>query len=202
MKSFVIIIFLFAGIISFSQENYSKDNVLEFQKEINQDYSDTEKSPLLEENLATFESLDFFEPNQKFFIKAKFIRTPDEKSFKMPSSGKIEQMYVKYAELHFSIDGKDFKLDVFQNIQLSKIPLYKNSLFLPFTDLTSGVSTYGGGRYIDLEIPESDEIYLDFNKAYHPYCAYNPKYSCPIPPEQNDLDIEIKAGVKLGESRK
>ena len=70
-------------------------------------------------------------------------------------------------------------------------------MFLPFTDLTNGEETYEGGRYIELEIPDKNYIVIDFNKAYNPYCAYNYIYSCPIPPEENDLKIEIKAGVKL-----
>jgi len=70
-------------------------------------------------------------------------------------------------------------------------------LFLPFTDLTNGTVSYGGGRYIDLKIPEEeDAIVIDFNTAYNPYCAYSPRYSCPIPPEENHLEIEIPVGVK------
>lgn len=56
--------------------------------------------------------------------------------------------------------------------------------------------TYGGGRYIDLNIPAGKTIIIDFNKAYSPSCAYNYNYSCPIPPKENDLDIAITAGVK------
>ena len=73
---------------------------------------------------------------------------------------------------------------------------FKKHLFLPFTDLTSGVESYGGGRYIDLEATDKDTMIVDFNQAYNPYCAYNEKYSCPIVPEENDLKVEIKAGVK------
>ncbi|WP_321538818.1 DUF1684 domain-containing protein [Flavobacterium piscinae] len=69
-------------------------------------------------------------------------------------------------------------------------------MFLPFTDLTSGIESYGGGRYIDLKIQEGKIWTIDFNQAYNPYCAYNEKYSCPIVPEENDLKVEIKAGVK------
>jgi uncharacterized protein (DUF1684 family) len=69
-------------------------------------------------------------------------------------------------------------------------------LFLPFTDLTSGVESYGGGRYIDMEVQKGNTWTIDFNKGYNPYCAYNEKYSCPIPPAENDLKVEVKAGVK------
>jgi len=75
---------------------------------------------------------------------------------------------------------------------------YEALLFLPFNDTTNGADSYGGGRYIDLKIPseESKTIRIDFNKSYNPYCAYNAKYSCPIPPKENDLPIAILAGVK------
>ena len=106
-------------------------------------------------------------------------------------------MYVKYAELRFTLLGKTCKLDVFQSLDLAKIDEYKDSLFLPFTDLTSGNGSYGGGRYVDLRIPLGDSVTIDFNTAYNPYCAYNHDYSCPIPPKQNDLQVEVKAGVKI-----
>jgi len=197
MKTFWTVLFLFLGIVGFGQEQFSKKTVKKFQKEMNEYYANSEKSPLIKEDLEVFKSLDFFKPNKKYFVKAIFIRTPDEKPFEMSTSTDRKPLYVKYGEVHFTIDGKKLTLDVFQNVEMSRMPLYKNSLFLPFTDLTSGVTTYGGGRYLDLTIPETDVMYIDFNQAYNPYCAYNYKYSCPIPPPQNDLNVEINAGVKL-----
>ncbi|MBZ0243452.1 MAG: DUF1684 domain-containing protein, partial [Bacteroidales bacterium] len=84
----------------------------------------------------------------------------------------------------------------FQNLDiLEKNPDYKG-LFVPFKDKTNGKISYGGGRYLDIEIPESAQLILDFNNAYNPYCAYNSKWSCPIPPYENHLKISICAGVK------
>ena len=182
--------------ISFGQNAFVKDSVIAFQDQINSEYADAKQSPLLEKDLKNFDSLDFYPISEKFFVLAKFMRTPDEKPFEMPTTTARKPMYVKYGEAHFSIDGKLFKLNIYQSQDLKKIEKYKNSLFLPFTDLTSGVDSYGGGRYVDLKIPEADVIAIDFNTAYNPYCAYNHKYSCPIPPQENDLEIEIKAGVK------
>ena len=71
-----------------------------------------------------------------------------------------------------------------------------NELFLPFLDDTNGMSSYGGGRYLDLQIPTSDSLWLDFNRAYNPYCAYNERYSCPIVPRDNYIPIRVTAGVK------
>jgi uncharacterized protein (DUF1684 family) len=68
--------------------------------------------------------------------------------------------------------------------------------FLPFTDETNGMESYGGGRYIDLNVPKGNKLIIDFNSAYNPYCAYNDKYSCPIVPRENYLKTRIEAGVK------
>ncbi|SDS04431.1 DUF1684 domain-containing protein [Gramella sp. MAR_2010_147] len=168
----------------------------EFQKELNKEYADPEESPLEEKDLKEFNGLEFFEVNSEYIVKADFVRTPAESPFAMKTSTERMPVYVKYGELYFTYKGKDFKLNLYQNQELTQDPEYFDYLFLPFTDLTNGESTYAGGRYIDFRIPESREVYIDFNKAYNPYCAYSGKYSCPIPPKENDLDVEIFAGVK------
>jgi uncharacterized protein (DUF1684 family) len=74
---------------------------------------------------------------------------------------------------------------------------YRNLLFLPFTDRTTGKESYDGGRYIDLDMSsiQNNEVVIDFNKAYNPYCAYvSGRYSCPIPPAENRLAVAVKAG--------
>ncbi len=76
-------------------------------------------------------------------------------------------------------------------------PKYKEYLFMPFKDPTNGVSTYGGGRYLDIKKPDSDRILIDFNKSYNPYCAYSEEYNCPIVPTENTVHSEIRAGVRL-----
>ena len=189
---FLLSIFFFPLYVS---AQCSEDSVVAFQKQINSEYADPKETPLKENDLAAFKALHFFPTDLKYCVTAKFVRTPNEKPFAMPTSGERKPLYVKYGEVFFVINGKDLKLNIYQSIDLAKTEKYKNHLFLPFTDLTSGIQCYGGGRYIDLEIPTNDIIVIDFNKAYNPYCAYNEKYSCPIPPRANDLDIEILAGV-------
>ena len=190
---FYLFIFLFSMSID---AQCNADSVLAFQKQINSEYADPKESPLKENDLKVFKSLDFYPSNLNFCAEAKFVRTPNEKPFLMPTTGKRTPSYVKFGEVYFSINGKQCKLNIYQNIELAKTEKYKEHLFLPFTDLTSGMESYGGGRYIDLEIPKGETMTIDFNKAYNPYCAYNEKYSCPIPPKENDLDVEIVAGVK------
>ena len=106
-------------------------------------------------------------------------------------------IYQRVGYLHFKIEDNDYSLSVFRNLDLSKKKEFKNYLFIPFKDFTNGVETYGGGRYLDIDKPvKKGDWIIDFNKAYNPYCAYSYKYSCPIPPEENFLEVEIKAGVK------
>ncbi|OEY73843.1 hypothetical protein APR40_07510 [Salegentibacter salarius] len=171
-------------------------SVEEFQRDMNEKFSDPERTPLSKDDLAKFKNLHFFEIDSAFQVKAYFLRTPAEAPFKMQTTTNRKPVYVKYGELYFSIKGKDFKLNVFQNQELISDPEYYNYLFLPFTDLTNGETTYSGGRYLDLRIPEGDSIFLNFNKAYNPYCAYNADFSCPIVPAENNLQIAVKAGVK------
>ncbi|WP_188050704.1 DUF1684 domain-containing protein [Flavobacterium sp. GP15] len=182
--------------IGFSQEKFDINAVTKFQEELNAEYADAKTSPLMPEDLATFKTLDFFPANEKFFVVAKFVRTKKEKPFEMKTSTDRKPMYVKYGVVYFTIDGANFNLNVYKNIALSQQEKYKDHLFLPFSDLTCGNESYIGGKYIDLKIPKGKKLVIDFNTSYNPYCAYNHKYSCPIVPLENDLNIEIKAGVK------
>jgi len=179
-----------------AQSNFDVNAVLEFQKELNRHYADSTESPLTKEDLKTFKSLDFYTIDSTFRVVAKFVRTKKEKAFEMPTSTERKPLYVKYGELHFELKGEKCILNVYQNVAFSKIKKYKKDLFLPFTDLTSGVESYGGGKYLDLKIPKKKTLIVDFNLSYNPYCAYNYKFSCPIPPKENDLKVEVKAGVK------
>jgi hypothetical protein len=174
----------------------SQETAAEFQTNLNKEFANREESPLTDEDFKIFQSLDFYPIDEKFIVEAKFVRTPKEKVFKMKTSTTRLPEYKKYGELFFQIDGKSFKLNVYQNIELSKKEGYEDYLFLPFSDLTCGKESYIGGRYIDMRIPKTNTVTIDFNKAYNPYCAYNHKYSCPIVPLENDLPIEILAGVK------
>ena len=196
MRTLFTLLLLIQLNFGFGQSKFDASAVAKFQKELNAEYADAKTSPLTAEDLAEFKTLDFYPIAEKFFVTAKFVRTKKEKPFEMKTSTERKPMYVKYGELFFTIDGLDFKLNVYKNIELSKKKGYEDHLFLPFSDLTCGTESYLGGKYIDLKIPKGNAIAIDFNISYNPYCAYNHKYSCPIVPLENDLNIEIKAGVK------
>jgi len=176
--------------------NAFEKDVLKFQNEQNEELKDPETSPLPDRFRKYFESLDFFKANVNYKVEAKFVRTPEAIPFLMPTTTDRKSKEVVYGVLHFSLKGETYQLEVYQNEELMLEEGYEDYLFLPFTDLTNGEETYTGGRYIDLRIPDSTMITLDFNKAYNPLCVYNKKYSCPIVPKVNHLNTSILAGVK------
>mgnify|MGYP005614599807 FL=1 len=196
MKKVVALLMMMQFGFGFAQAQFDLASVEKFQKELNAEYADAKTSPLLPEDLKEFKILDFYPANDQFFVVAQFIRSENEQPFEMKTTTARKPVYVKYGEAHFSIDGQFFKLNIYRNIELSKKEQYKDYLFLPFSDLTCGNESYIGGKYIDMKIPQGDTIVIDFNRSYNPYCAYNPKYSCPKVPLENDLKIEIRAGAK------
>ncbi|MDT0293140.1 DUF1684 domain-containing protein [Mesonia ostreae] len=191
---FIISFFLIVSFQSvFSQ---SVQEAKAFHEKLNKEFKDRETSPLKEKDRKNFKQLAVFEVDSNYIISAAFKRTPYEKPFFMPTTTERKSMYVKYGEVSFTLEGKKIVLEVYQNQRLKTQKKYEDYLFIPFNDLTNGVSTYGGGRYLDLKIPKGNRMMLDFNQAYNPYCAYNETYSCPIPPEQNFIELEMEAGVK------
>lgn len=168
----------------------------EWQKEMNAEYKDASTSPLKKKDRSDFKSLDFFKFDSTYVVTATLKRTPNTEWFKMKTTTSRESEERIFGILTFQLKEKTFSLNVYQGKELMKDEDFKDYLFLPFLDNTNGDTTYGGGRNIDLRIPEGDTIEIDFNKAYNPYCAYNERYSCPIVPRENYLDTKIEAGVK------
>ncbi|MGB5205311.1 DUF1684 domain-containing protein [Eudoraea sp.] len=183
-----------SGIASDNSEMVKE--ILLFQKELNEEFKNPETSPLPDRYRKDFEGLDFFQPDTSFRVIASLERTVDAIPFMMPTTTDRLSEEVVFGLVNFTIKGKNYSLEVYQNLELMETAEYEDYLFLPFLDNTNGEETYAGGRYLDLAIPEGNSIILDFNRAYNPYCAYNKKYSCPIVPKRNNLDTKIKAGVK------
>ena len=191
-----LIVLLFTNCTS-NKTSY-EDEIAQFQYEMNTHYADAATSPLTEEDQKTFKTLEFFDIDKKYRVEAEFELTPDTPIFEMPTTTERLPLYRKYGIAHFTLDGQKLELSIYQNQKLMTSFEYANLLFLPFNDRTNGTTSYAGGRFIDLEIPQNGttKIVIDFNKGYNPYCAYNKKYSCPIPPAENNLPVAIPAGVK------
>lgn len=158
--------------------------------------------PIPEDRKATFLPLSYYPVDPTYSVPAQFRPVTTERSAPQPgrprqsevvmlptSSGTVEEAR-RAGELEFMLDGRPQKLTAFASGEAGR-------LFVPFRDLTSGTETYGAGRYVNLE-PSPTGVYdLDFNKAYNPYCYYNPTYTCPYPPTENRLDVQVRAGETI-----
>lgn len=193
MKNIILGFIFFFPAKLFSQD--FKAEIEKHREEYKAEFLKSANSPLKQED---FEYLRFYEPNEKFKVECTFFTTKRGKPFELPTSAGNTKTYVKFGELRFKIDGEKYKLAVYQSLGLKVIPQYRDYLFIPFKDLTNGKESYGGGRYLDLRMKQiaGDKVYLDFNKAYNPYCAFSEGYSCPIPPKENHLKVAIEAGEK------
>jgi uncharacterized protein (DUF1684 family) len=160
-----------------------------------QEFLEDERAPLDEKDLPY---LDFYDPASNYQVEAAFTATPDAKPFELATYSGITKPYVQYGWLDFELNGEQIRMAIYQSLRLRKIPGLKDYLFLPFKDATNTVSTYGGGRYIDLKTGDivDGKVVIDFNKAYNPWCAYSDGYNCPIPPADNHLEVAIEAGEK------
>lgn len=197
MNKSIILFLIFLSFTAFSQTK--KKEILEikkFQNALNTEYLNKEETPLRGDNFSNFKSHPFFPIDLKYRVTADFRRSKDAVAFDLPTSSGKTKRYIEYGKATFKIEGKTFTLSIYQSLDLIKRPGFEDYLFLPFRDKTNTKETYGGGKYLDLRIPKSGKITIDFNQSYQPYCAYNAyDYNCPIVPESNLLPIEIKAGV-------
>ena len=160
------------------------------QRKEKDDYLKTDKeSPI--ENKADFKGLKYFEVNPDFKVLAKLdILTTGQKINIAMTGGETEE-YEAFANATFEMSGQKCALKIFK--------AEDGSLFLPFKDLTTNKETYGSGRYLDLDMRmiKDNQIEIDFNRCYHPYCAYNHTFTCPVPPAENLVNVEVKAGERL-----
>ena len=191
---FLPILFFFTSLNTFAQ-SYA-EQIAKHRESYKQDFIKESNSPLKENDL---QNLHFYDADSTYKVSADVEILKNEKIFKMPTYDGTSKEFYRYAKIMFDLNGTATTMTLYKSIALASNPAYKDLLFLPFTDETNNKETYGGGRYIDLSSKEiiNNKLQVDFNKAYNPYCAYSDGYRCPVPPEENDLQIEIKAGEKL-----
>jgi hypothetical protein len=195
MKLILYLSFLFT-LSLYAQDNKVIKEIKLHQLEQNILFQTKGKSPLKEVERKYFKDLPFFDIDLSFRVEATLTKTPSTSFFQMKTTTDRLSDERVYAVLSFVLKGKEYHLNVYQGKQLMMQKGYEDYLFLPFLDDTNSETTYGGGRYLDLRIPNGNKIIVDFNKAYNPYCYYNSRYSCPIVPSENYVPLKITAGVK------
>jgi uncharacterized protein (DUF1684 family) len=152
-------------------------------------------SPIPDAARASFPGLLYFPIDAQYRVPALLTETPANPPFLIQlqmSSSATERMR-KVGTLGFTLEGTALTLTAFAEEQATDM----RRLFVPFTDLTSGAETYTHGRYLDLDRTPTGLYDLDFNRAYHPSCVYNPNYECPVPPKENHLKVAVRAGERL-----
>ncbi|GAB3855428.1 DUF1684 domain-containing protein [Hymenobacter terrigena] len=187
------------GIILYSLNDAKPNNSVylaqlnKFRSEKNRAFRQSEESPIPAAQKAQFDSLKYYPGDLTFVPHADISRSENPDTTLIQMSDNKAEKYLNWGLVKFRINNAPQQLRVYL-----KANGQDSTLFIPFTDLTNGHETYGGGRYLDAPIPRLNEteIELDFNRAYNPYCAYNNEYSCPVPPAENRLQVAIPAGEK------
>ena len=139
-----------------------------------------------------FLPLKYFPPDEEYVVPASLDPAKERIVVEMPTStGKVRK-HQRVGVLQFTLKGQPLTLGAFVEAGADL-----NRLFVPFSDMTSGTETYAAGRYLELDRTSSGVYTIDFNKAYNPYCYYNPTYDCPYPPRESRLPLPIRAGERL-----
>ena len=194
MRSMLVVLLLFSSAPVFAQLDSAIHEIEEYRKLQEEKFRDPKESPLDKKLRKNFKGLHYYPVNLDYRLKAKFVKTENPVLFKMKTTTTRLPEYQKYGEVHFKLDGEERVLEVYQSPEITKKPGLQDYLFIPFTDETNGIDTYEVGRYLDFRVPDSEDVILDFNKSYNPYCSYGSAYSCPIPPEVNRLPLKVQAG--------
>ncbi|SEW25951.1 DUF1684 domain-containing protein [Natrinema salifodinae] len=165
-------------------------------------FADHPQSPIPPEDRDDFDGLEYFDPDSDYRVTATATVHDDPEVVLVDTTAGREMRYLRTATLEFELDRDDedladgtFELAAYQQESPNEQPL-----FVPFRDKTTGQQTYDGGRYMELapedELADGDEIVVDFNLAYTPFCAYSETFDCPLPPEENWLEVAIPAGER------
>ena len=164
----------------------------EFRKSKDDFFARDQHSPLTPQQRHNFGGLIYYPENiqLRFALKVEEFGDGDKETTQMVTSTGDSQPHVRWGRIDFVVDGETVSLTVYRGAD-------GDEFFLPFADVTTGRETYGAGRYLEV-VSLGDGLHqVDFNYAYNPYCAYNPRWSCPIPPVENRLKVPICAGEKL-----
>ena len=188
----IITVYNFQG-TSATTEGYA-EKIQEDRDLKDEEFKTGEESPLTDEQKTVFTALSYFPVKEKYNVQAEFHKEPGDRIIKMDITDGSEREYYEFGNAHIHLEGKEIDLTVYKPVKSDE-----DYLFIPFYDNTSADLTYGGGRYVEPEMIDNRTLQVDFNLAYNPYCAYNKKYRCPIPPRENSMDVSILAGEKLPE---
>ncbi len=166
-------------------------------------FAEHPQSPIPPEERDAFDGLEYFAPDPTYRVTATVEAHDDPDVVLMETTAGREMRYLRVATLEFNLEREDealedgtYELAAYQLESPNEEPL-----FIPFRDKTTGQQSYQGGRYMELspnqDLADGDELVVDFNLAYSPFCAYSETFDCPLPPEENWLEVAIPAGERF-----
>ena len=162
-----------------------------FRAEKDEFFRTSHNSPLPHGSAATFAGLEYFDPAPSLRFEAKLQRYSNPEAVMVATSKGTRQLFNRAGYFDLVIEGEPLRIHAYQSAERDD-----PNLFIPFRDATSGKESYGAARYLDLPVEHNDQYAVDFNYAYNPYCAYSEDYVCPLPPQENWLQVPIRAGEK------
>jgi uncharacterized protein len=170
------------------------ESILQERAEKDSSLQNDPHSPFNRDANAAFRPLEYYEPDPDFIFQSKLFDSSNKDTIAIIATRGEVRPSILIGYLELKRDGKVHKLNVYKSYNRHGEPYYS----IWYTDRTTGNETYGVGRYLDFELNDDpDFIYtVDFNKAYNPYCAYSMQFSCPIPREEDHIDMTIEAGEK------
>ncbi|MFC7134081.1 MULTISPECIES: DUF1684 domain-containing protein [Salinibaculum] len=153
------------------------------------------QSPIPPDDRDDFDGLDYFDPDPTYRVEARVAVYDDPDLVEMETSDGRTVQYRRVVAFEFDVDGEEYTLQGYRQEHDDS-----DGVFVPFRDKTTGQQTYEGGRYMELEpdraLADGDEVTIDFNLAYSPFCAFSETFSCPLPPAENWLETTVEAGEK------
>jgi uncharacterized protein len=155
-------------------------------------------SPVPVSRRAELLPLAYFPIDPAYSVPAVLAPSTDQMIVEMPTSTGERRKMHRVGRLEFVLKGQSMTLSAFTEAGAPDV----DHLFVPFSDLTTGTETYAGGRYLDLDRNATGIYLVDFNRAYQPYCYFNPTFDCPYPPAENRLKVPIRAGERLKTANK
>ncbi|MFC6732336.1 MULTISPECIES: DUF1684 domain-containing protein [unclassified Haladaptatus] len=162
------------------------------REEKDQFFSDHRQSPVAPENRDEFDGLQYFAPDPDYRVEATATVHEDPETVSLETTAGPEVEYERSLTLTFNLGEGEYTLAAYRQGD--------GPYFVPFRDKTTGQQTFQYGRYMEFEtedgLEDGDELTLDFNLAFNPFCAYSDAFTCPLPPRENWLDVVITAGEK------
>jgi uncharacterized protein (DUF1684 family) len=193
----LILMVIVGGLIYFSLPKQSQvpsksstDSLQIVEKRMAKDeqFKTDDESPIMDK--ASFKGLNYYPYSANWVIPFEIERNEKVQRISLQMTDGSTDSLLVFGKAHGELSGMHVDLLVYQHDS--------GDFFIPFKDKTAPTETYGGGRYLELPLTKlkDNQLTIDFNEAFFPYCAYNKTFACPIPPKENQLEIRIPAGEK------